>query len=118
MNLKENGKKVLNFYQSIFFYIAQAKNEVLKPLGLVNETIWILTYLKVSGQQVTAWQVIGSYCFVMFVLAIAGKITMLLGIMKFNATKSNSQNPELMAIMGRMATMEETLEEIKEMVKK
>ena len=49
--MADSAKKLLYLYQRGFWYIALAKNEILKPLGFWNETLLILTFLAVNGQR-------------------------------------------------------------------
>lgn len=107
--VKSLAKAGLNFYQKAFWYIAQAKNEALKPLGFWNETLLILTFLAVSGQRPTVAQIIGAYALILIVAVIVGKIIVMLGIVRYNTRIANHQNPELMEILQEIQNLKEEI---------
>ena len=103
---KEKSKKLLYWYQRLFWYVAQAKNEILKPLGFWNETILILTFLKVSGYQITLSHILIGYVIVLVVAAAVGKLIVALGIVRYNTAIANEQNSELMLILKKLEDLE------------
>lgn len=111
MELQKNtiAKAALYFYQRIFFYIAQAKNEALKPLGFWNETILILTWLAVNGHKPTLHEIIIAYLIVVVVAALIGKLIVWLGIVSYNTKIANHQNPELMEILGEIKELKKLI---------
>ena len=111
--MNEKFKRPLYFYQRIFFYVGQAKNELLKPLGFWNETIAILTLLTVSGYKPGLTQTVLAYIILLLLLAVAGKIILSLGIAKFNTSLGNYQNPELTRIDETVSAIKRDVEEIK-----
>ncbi len=97
------------FYQRCFFYIGQAKNELLKPLGFWNETILILTFLAVSGTRPSIFQIATGYIFILLAAATIGKILVASGIIKYNQKIANEQNPELMLILAKVEELEKII---------
>lgn len=107
--LKAGARKSLYLYQRVFFYIAQAKNEALKPLGFWNETLLILTFLAVSNQRPSLPIILLSYIAVLAMAALIGKLIVSMGIVKYNTRISNHQNPELMMILEEIKKLREEL---------
>lgn len=99
-------KRALYFYQRFFWYVAQAKNEGLKPLGFWNETLLILTFLSVRGYEPTVPMILGGYTFLLILAVIIGKIIVVLGIVRYNNRINNHQNAELMEILNRLKEIE------------
>ncbi len=99
---KTAAKTLLYLYQRTFWYIAQAKNELLKPLGFWNETLLILTFLAVNNQRPGLPVILTAYIIVLFAAAIIGKIIVVMGIVKYNTKISNHQNAELMEILDEI----------------
>ncbi len=96
--LKKIGKDLFYLYQRGFWYIGQAKGEILKPLGFWNETILILTFLAVNGQR-PSWKIIGAaYIVVLLTMAAFGKVIVAIGIVKYNTHIANKENKEIMEI--------------------
>lgn len=106
MNARDVGKRGLYLYQRIFWYVAQAKNEALKPLGFWNETLLVLTFLKVSGYQITLVHIVCGYIVLVVVAAAVGKVIVVSGIVKYNTAIANEQNPELMLILKKITELE------------
>lgn len=97
--MKDRLKKLLYLYERAFWYIAQAKNEALKPLGFWNETILLLTFLSVRFKLNPAFtDILLAYLIILVIAAIIGKLIVLMGIVKYNTRIANYQNPELMEI--------------------
>lgn len=111
MNTRDAGKRLLYLYQRSFWYIAQAKNEALKPLGFWNESILLLTFLKVSDVSPSFGQIVIAYIFVMLVGAVIGKIIVSTGIVRYNAKIANHQNDELMEILEAVGRIERKLDQ-------
>ena len=106
---KTTAQSLLYFYQRGFWYIQQAKNEVLKPLGFWNETILILTFLAVNGSRPSVPIILAAYAILLVVLAIVGKIVVVAGIVKYNTKIANHQNPELMEILEEIKKLREEI---------
>ena len=105
--LKEAAKDLLYLYQRVFFYLQQAKNEALKPLGFYNETLLILTFLAVRFDfNPSITQILGAYLVVLIAGSIAGNLIVRLGIVRYNTRITNQQNPELMLILEKLEKME------------
>ena len=100
-------RKLLYFYQRFFWYVAQAKSEVLKPLGFWNETILILTFLTVRGYNIGITQVLMAYIVVIVAAAAIGKVIVAMGVVRYNTKIANHQNSELMEILERINRIEE-----------
>lgn len=109
--IKELSKSFLYFYQRTFWYVAQAKNEALKPLGFWNETLLILTFFAVSGYKPTVKEILVAYLVVIIVAAIIGKIIVATGIVSYNTKIGNQQNPELMEIHKEVAAIKKLITE-------
>lgn len=106
---KDKAKSFLNLYQRAFWYIAQAKQELLKPLGLWNETILILTFLSVKGYDIGLSETLIGYVIILLILALVGKIITALGIVSYNMSISNKQNPELNTILRKIDELSEKI---------
>ena len=98
LNTKAAAKTLLYLYQRTFWYIGQAKNELLKPLGFWNETLLILTFLAVNDTRPSVPVIFTAYIVVLIAAAIFGKIIVVMGIVSYNTKIANHQNPELMEI--------------------
>lgn len=112
--LKTLGRPVLYFYQRMFWYIQNAKNELLKPLGFYNETLLILTFLSVRFDFNPGVQsIILAYLAALALLSVIGKIVVKVGVVDYNNTINNRQNPELMAILKSINEIKAEIKEIK-----
>lgn len=105
-NIKKIAKEAFYLYQRAFWYVGQAKGEILKPLGFWNETILILTFLAVTGQRPALGWIIGAYAGVLILMAAAGKAIVALGIVRYNTHISNRQNDELMLVLKKLDDIE------------
>ena len=103
-------KRFLYLYQRMFWYVAQAKNEALKPLGFWNETLLIMTFLAVSDVRPPLWTKLIVYLLVLAIAAAIGKFIVSLGIIRYNTKIANNENEELMRILRE-------LEEIKQLIR-
>lgn len=99
---KTAAKTLLYLYQRTFWYVAQAKNELLKPLGFWNETLLILTFLAVNNTRPSVPVILTAYAVLIMTLAVVGKVVVVMGIVKYNTKIANHQNPELMEILDEI----------------
>ena len=96
---KTKLKKTVNFYNRANFYQNFAKGQIMMPLGLLNETLWILTYLAVIGIRPTTQTIAGAYVLIFILLVALGKFLIWLGWMKYLQKLGNEQNPEIREIV-------------------
>ena len=107
MRPKESMKNLLYFYQRTFWYLQQAKNELLKPLGFYNETLLILTFLSVRFDfNPSITQILLAYLVVLIIGSAVGNVIVRLGIVRYNTKITNHQNPELMLILEKLEKIE------------
>ena len=99
----------LYLYQRTMWRIGQAKNELLKPLGFINEALLVLTYLTIKGQKITVIDAIIAYLVVLIGLAIAGDLLLRFGIVKYNQKLANDENPHLLEILETVKKIEQKL---------
>jgi len=108
MFFKESAKRFLYFYQRVFWYVSQAKNEALKPLGFWNETVLILTFLSIRFNfNPAVTDILLAYLVALAVAAMAGKLLVMLGVVQYNNKIANKQNPELMLILKKIEELQE-----------
>ena len=104
---KTKWNKAINFYNRAMWYQNFAKAQIFMPLGLLNETLWILTYLAVVGLRPTVVTIAITYVVALLLLVAIGKILILMGWMKYLQRLGNEQNKELMEILERVKKIEE-----------
>lgn len=95
------------------WYMSHSKAELNKPLQFWNETLLILTFLTVRNINVPTGTVVIIYLAVFLALVIAGKILVKIGVVRFNTRLGNTQNPELLEILKRVKSIEDSLNELK-----
>ena len=92
-------RKATNWYNKAMFYQNFAKGQIFQPLGLVNETLWILTYLAVLGIKPTPKWIVITYLSVLGFLILLGKFLVWLGWMRYIQKLGNAENPEIREIV-------------------
>ena len=111
--LKDDWKtkigKTINFYNRAMFYQNFAKGQIMMPLGLMNETLWILTYLAVLGIKPSATTTLLTYVFALFILMAIGKLLIFLDWMKYIQRLGNAENLELMEIKADLKEIKKRL---------
>lgn len=105
----ETLKKLFYLYQRSFWYVSQAKGELLKPLGFWNETLLILTFLAVSGEKPNLMVVVAAYIVALVIMAVVGKIIVISGIVRYNTHIGNKQNSEIQEIIEMLKRIEDKI---------
>ena len=104
-----HAKRLFYIYQKVWYVITQAKAELLKPMGLWNETVLIVTYLTVKGFDVSVKEIALGYILILFVLFVFGMILRWAGVIAYNKRLENQQNPEIVDIITRLERIEQTI---------
>ncbi len=100
-------------YERAFWYVSQAKGELLKPLGFWNETLLILTWLSVRYKFDPEFsQVIVAYLAALLLMAAAGKVLALTGVIKYGNKINNHQNQEFMEILEGNHALDKKVDEL------
>lgn len=111
-------KKIFFGYQKLFFYINLTKGEYAKVSGLLYETLAIMTLLAVRGINPEIWKVVLIYIFILFVIGGGvGKFLAWIGLAKYNASLSNTHNPEFQILLSKVEKIESNLEKLMEKIK-
>lgn len=97
--MRELAHKIFLRYQKLMWYANQAKFEAYKPLSVINEFLIIVVWFEVRGIQFTYTQLAGAYVLLQLVFILIGVFLTKIGIVKFNTTLGNKQNPELIKIL-------------------
>lgn len=97
--MKEKLHSMFLTYQKLMWYATQAKGELYKPLSVLNEFLIIVVWFEVRGISFSFIQLMLAYCVLQLLFIVFGAILTKLGIIKFNTTLGNKQNPELIKIL-------------------
>ncbi len=105
-------KRLFFFYQRAMWYAAQAKAEIGKPLLVVNETLWLTTWMAiVLAYRPPLVDVLGVYFLVLVVFIIVGKILVKMGAVSYTNTIANQENHAIMEILTRVGNIERKLDD-------
>ena len=100
------------FYQRAMFYAANvAANELRKPLFALNEMALLTLLLDKWGVDVQPLWYVTIYLFLLVAFVVIGKIMVVMGMVKYNSTLGNYQNPEFMAIVDQLNRIEQKVGE-------
>lgn len=116
-DLKERAKSAYEKYQLTFWHVGILKNELLKPLGFWNETLLIVTALKVYGVEVGKLEILLWYIGVVAVAAVGGKLFVMTGVLQYMNRVGNKQNPEFIKMTEQLDQIHRDMQEIKQALK-
>lgn len=92
-------KDMFFFYQKMFWYAQQARNEISKPMGLYTEVALAILLLKGFGVQFAWWEALIAYIALLGLCMAVGYYLTVFGVVEYNTRLSNEQNPELQEIL-------------------
>ena len=95
------------------FYSGIALGEIGKPLQLRNETVYVILLASAYGVKLHFPAIALAYLAIFIMLVVIGKIIVKVGMVKYNNTIGNFQNPELMSIIERLDRIENKINEPK-----
>lgn len=105
--------KVMKWYQRQMFYMAQAGNEIGKPLRFLTEYSIIILLIGSWGITVPIWVQIAIFIVLTLGAVLIGWFLLeKLHVLKYTTTLGNNHNPMLMEILTEVRKQKERLKKL------